>query len=428
MSRIKDLRARVAQVPSKIARRPDADGGPGPAAVGRSGSNRSDNDGAGRSGSGRRRPGLPAGARRPGKPDPALAAAAGRALGEVREVFGDVPRGADAEQLVRRARRLVRQAALDEFAREGVTLLHLPEEWGRAELRKADVPGDAAFQEFVGEVISAIDISPSLLDREDAIELRRARSSRDAYGLSLEVAADLASYVLSRAWRISRAEASAQQGQGAAQEAQHGAASSAPADGATGHPATAPDDSIVPSEEEYVEQQAARIREDVRSALVRTVRVPLELRVAMDKHHRIEERAEGADPDAAFDDQEAEDLAEEVRDAAGGAGGGARSAGARSGGGAWTFGGHRAGGPGAGGRSADGDPSKPKRSLPEQVSAVHDFATSEAGRKTFDVMRTVGVKAFELYQQREEGKEGGKGGGPSAGGTQRAPKRPPSAG
>ena len=37
--------------------------------------------------------------------DPAVAAA-GRALSDAREVFGDVPRDADADHLVRRARRL----------------------------------------------------------------------------------------------------------------------------------------------------------------------------------------------------------------------------------------------------------------------------------------------------------------------------------
>lgn len=322
--------------------------------------------------------------------------AAGRALADVREVFGDVPRGTDADQLVRRARRLVRQAALDEFAREGVTVVTLPEQWGRAELRKADIPGDAAFQSFVGEVMTAIDISPSALDRDAAIELRRARSSRDAYGISLEVASDLASFIVSRAWRVSLAELPPT-------DAETVAAAGTGAPGA-------------PTEQEYVEQQAAQIREDVRSALERVVRVPLELQVAVDKHRQVEE---GVSPDGTgFAGDEADELADTVRETA--------SAGTgRSSGAGWTAATGDAGSTGAKtGRifppssGADGDTGKPKRSLPEQVSAVHDFATSEAGRKTFDVMRTVGVKAFELYQQREEGK------GTGASGSTRRPTPP----
>ena len=217
--------------------------------------------------------------------DPAVAAA-GRALSDAREVFGDVPRDADADHLVRRARRLVRQAALDEFAREGVSLVQLPEQWGRAELRRADVPGDAAFQEFVGEVLAAIDIAPSSLERDDALELLHAPSSTDPYGLSLEVAADLASFLLSRAWLMERgafaasAEAGERTGDAANPPGVHGDGPGTDAAATVG----------LPTQDEFVAGHATHIRDEVRAALVRVVKVPLELKEARDKHRRIAER------------------------------------------------------------------------------------------------------------------------------------------
>src|SRR5699024_11045685 len=84
----------------------------------------------------------------------------------------DLPRGADPGHVVRAARRLVRRAAQDEFAREGVSLVPLPDGWGRAELRRADIPGDASFHAFVEEVLAAVDIAPGLLEHDDALALR----------------------------------------------------------------------------------------------------------------------------------------------------------------------------------------------------------------------------------------------------------------
>ncbi|MFQ6485327.1 hypothetical protein [Brachybacterium epidermidis] len=326
--------------------------------------------------------------------DPAVLAA-GEALADAREVFGDVPRGADADQLVRRARRLMRQAALDEFAREGVSLVQLPQQWGRAELRRADVPGDAAFQSFVSEVLAAIDIAPSLLERDDAIELTRAPSSADAYGLSLEVAADLASFLLTRAWRMERGAHAAQAAteQGVGLEAER--------------------DRSLPSEEEYVTEQAGRIREEVRTALVRVVTVPLELKEADDKHRRIEERRTGR--------AEADDSTGTRPRVSAGAGAGRTSTGT-----AWTGATSSAGEGSTGPVNDDGgtEDGAPHRGIAEQVAALHGFATSDTGRKTFEVMRTVGERAFDMYQQREASREDG--GGSGAGGSGRTRKRPPS--
>lgn len=398
--------------------------------------------------------------------DPAVAAA-GRALSDAREVFGDVPRDADADHLVRRARRLVRQAALDEFAREGVSLVQLPEQWGRAELRRADVPGDAAFQEFVGEVLAAIDIAPSSLERDDALELLHAPSSTDPYGLSLEVAADLASFLLSRAWLMERgafaasAEAGERTGDAANPPGVHGDGPGTDAAATVG----------LPTQDEFVAGHATHIRDEVRAALVRVVKVPLELKEARDKHRRIAERiAAGEKVDA---EPQVKQTAPKARAARAGRlgssggtgasssglpfgfGGGSASAGSGASGGsggsggssdpggsgdrtttgsAWTgattgrssSGGSTSSGAPAGGGQDDGtEDGAPRRSIAEQVAALHGFATSETGRKTFEVMRTVGERAFDLYQQREASRDGGSGSGPAGG--SRSKKRPPGA-
>src|SRR5690606_21728006 len=118
------------------------------------------------------------------------------AASAARAIAPEIPRTAGPDHLERAASRLLRRAAQDEFAREGVTRLPLPEGTDREALRRADVPGDTAFHAFVEDLLGAIDIAPSPLERDDAVALREGRGARDAYGLSPEVAGDLASYLL----------------------------------------------------------------------------------------------------------------------------------------------------------------------------------------------------------------------------------------
>ena len=244
------------------------------------------------------------------------------AVADARAVVPEIPRDAEAGHLERAARRLLRRAAQDEFAREGVTRVPLPEATGRADLRRADVPGEASFRAFVEDLLSAVDIRPSLLERDDAVDLRDARGSADAYGISPEVASDLASYLLGRAFAMHR---EAGTGPGAA-SAERGAADSA--------------DLL----ESYLEEQAALIREDVREALVRQVRVPLELQVARERHERIE----ALGPEAGF---------APVAD-------------------------------GAGADAAD---------LPRRARAAFEHAQNEAGRAAFGVLRTGAARMYGRY-------------------------------
>ena len=245
------------------------------------------------------------------------------AVADARAVVPEIPRDAEADHLERAARRLLRRAAQDEFAREGVDRVPLPpEDIGRADLRRADVPGEASFHAFVEDVLSAVDIAPSPLERDDAVELREARGSSDAYGLSPEVASDLASYLLGRAFAMHR---EAGTGPGAA-SAERGAADSA--------------DLL----ESYLEEQAALIREDVREALVRQVRVPLELQVARERHERIEALGPGAGFAPVAD--------------------------------------------GAGADAAD---------LPRRARAAFEHAQNEAGRAAFGVLRTGAARMYGRY-------------------------------
>ena len=236
-------------------------------------------------------------------------------VADARAVSPEIPRDAEAGHLERAARRLLRRAAQDEFAREGVARVSLPEEMGRAELRRADVAGDASFHAFVEDVLSAVDIAPSLLERDDAVDLRDARGSSDAYGLSPEVASDLASYLLGLAHAL----------RGGALEL-----------------------------EEYLEAQAAQIREDVRAVLVRQVRVPLELKVARDRHDRL---ADGVveDPAAQAD--------------------------------------------------APGDQRGPA-DLGRRARAAFDLAQSEAGRAAFGALRSGAERAYGRYGHRDGSDDG----------------------
>lgn len=234
-------------------------------------------------------------------------------VADARAIAPEIPRDADAGHLERAARRLLRRAAQDEFAREGVARVSLPEEMGRADLRRADVPGDASFHAFVEDVLSAVDIAPSPLERDDAVDLRDARGSGDAYGLSPEVASDLASYLVGRAFVLSEEGGEL---------------------------------------EEYLERQAEQIRDDVRAVLVRQVRVPLELKVARERHERIESGEVDEDiaplPDV------------------------------------------------AGGERAD---------FARRTRAAFDLAQSEAGRAAFGVLRSRAEKAYGRYGHRD-GTEG----------------------
>ncbi len=238
-------------------------------------------------------------------------------VADARVVAPEIPRDADAGHLVRAARRLMRHAAQDEFAREGVARVRLPEGSSRAELRAADVPGDASFHAFVEDVLSAVELSPSLLERDDAAALLAARSSSDLYGLSLEVASDLASYLLGRAFALEEAA-----------------------------------DDL----EAYLAQQESTIREDMRAALVRQVRVPLELTVARERHRRIEE---GELP-------EADDTVP-------------------------------TGGPGDRHATAE-----ERASFARRAQSAFEFAQSEAGRAAFSVLRSGAERAYGRHGHRED--------------------------
>lgn len=250
--------------------------------------------------------------------EPRLTRHAPVSVGNLRRIDPMLPREPDADQLMRAARRIVRRAARDEFAREGVRLIRLPEGWGRAELRQADIAGDAAFHGFVEGVLAAVDIAPSAMGPEDVEDLRTAPESGDAYGYSLEAAADLASYLLSRAWRLMAKEADS-------------------------------------SEAEFFAAQHQVIRDDVRSALVRLVRVPLEVRVALERHEAL--AGEGVHPGPErFEPGEAEADTEKERSA----------------------------GPG----------------LSHRVRTAYRFVQSDEGKATFGMLKDGAGRAYELYGKR----------------------------
>lgn len=255
-----------------------------------------------------------------------IAGARADVLAQARAVVPELPRDADAGHLERAARRLVRRAAQDEFAREGITRIPVPEATGRAELRRADLASDAAFHAVVEDVLSAVEIVPSPLESDDAVALRDARASSDAYGLSPEVASDLASYLLGRAFLLRDEERDL---------------------------------------DAYLDRHERQIRDDMRSALVRLVRVPLELRSARERHNRI---ASGLAPEPAGTAHGA--------GTAGGAGSGASGAGAAA-----------------------------REALSQRARSAMDHARAEAGRAALGALRSGAGRAFERYGRGGDGED-----------------------
>lgn len=259
-----------------------------------------------------------------------IAGARADVLAQARAVVPELPRDADAGHLERAARRLVRRAAQDEFAREGITRIPVPEATGRAELRRADLASDAAFHAVVEDVLSAVEIVPSPLESDDAVALRDARASSDAYGLSPEVASDLASYLLGRAFLLRDEERDL---------------------------------------DAYLDRHERQIRDDMRSALVRLVRVPLELRSARERHHRI-----------------ASGLAPEPPGTAHGTGTGAGTA-------------------GGAGSGASGAGAAAREALSQRARSAMDHARAEAGRAALGALRSGAGRAFERYGRGDDGGE-----------------------
>lgn len=257
-----------------------------------------------------------------------IAGARADVLAQARAVVPELPRDADAGHLERAARRLVRRAAQDEFAREGITRIPVPEATGRAELRRADLASDAAFHAVVEDVLSAVEIVPSPLESDDAVALRDARASSDAYGLSPEVASDLASYLLGRAFLLRDEERDL---------------------------------------DAYLDRHERQIRDDMRSALVRLVRVPLELRSARERHHRI-----------------ASGLAPEPPGTAHGTGTGAGTA-------------------GGAGSGASGAGAAAREALSQRARSAMDHARAEAGRAALGALRSGAGRAFERYSRGDDG-------------------------
>lgn len=301
----------------------------------------------------------------PSLPLGAAARERSRLLAEARAVDPDLPRSADAAAVVRSARRLARRAAQDEFARDGVRHVTLPPDFGRAELRRADIPGDAEFQLFTQDVIGALDIAPSALEADDARALLRSATARDGYGLGPEAAADLVSYLLSRAWALQQAELAERDSRGEA---------------------TLLPEGTPRSEEEFVAKEAATIREEVREALVRLVRTPLELQIARRRHEEIEAGRSDPAPAAEREGRPGRGEPSGTSPSAGAAGedGGRGSSGAQGAkvplDAAWRFTNSETG------RRAFG--------------AANDFYRSEAGQKVFHAAKDGAGKLRKAYDRR----------------------------
>ncbi|MCS6711740.1 hypothetical protein JSY14_06790 [Brachybacterium sp. EF45031] len=284
---------------------------------------------------------------------------------ELRSAFPDLPRHPSADDLLARARRLVREAAQAEFAREGVGLVDLPEGWGRAELQEAGLPSDPRFHALVESTLAVLTFPQEALRPEDARELLHGPGARDGHGLSLESASDLGGYLLLAA----RERRVTQEGE---------AGTAVGADDPTG--------------------DAQQLRDAARAALVRCVTAPLEMRRALAVHEAAEN-----DPTAA------------PGEAATGTVGTSGATGPT--GSSGTTG---EGATGAGPRPSVGRQvplTERVRAVSDQAAALNDFVRSEAGQAAVSVLGMGAAKAWQLYEKQRAAQERREGGGPGAAGS-----------
>lgn len=129
-----------------------------------------------------------------------------RLIADLRSVIPSLPARLEPRDVVGACELVLRRAAEHEFAREGLdlvdALVDLPPAWGRRDLLVADIPSLPSYQAFVLTAAAA----PSLREIAGGGASARSQldspSARDEYGITLEAAGELVSFLLSRGWDL----------------------------------------------------------------------------------------------------------------------------------------------------------------------------------------------------------------------------------
>ena len=115
-------------------------------------------------------------------------------------VFPQLPSKASATDLLSLAETLVIAAARDEFVREGLDYVDLPESWTRHDLREANIAETADFKRFSSVTLESLDLDePRILSEPELVRVMEDSASADACGPTLEAAGAAVAFLVARA-------------------------------------------------------------------------------------------------------------------------------------------------------------------------------------------------------------------------------------
>lgn len=261
---------------------------------------------------------------------------------DLRPVAPQLGRTPQPQDLLDHARGLVVEAMRDEFFREGLMLVDLPEDWTRRTLLEAGIPEDAEYTAFVHRSLYAMDLQAPAQPLAHVRQLLSSPAAQDRVGLTLEAAGALV--------RLLVHEAVKRRGGGETQEA----------------------------------REIETLRSCAQGQLRRMVTVPQELRVAQQRLAAVEAMAERTRGTAAG--TAAHPAPED---------GGDHSARSEEG----------PTSPSGGGATASSETagSSDRPTLSQRAGAVRDFLDSDTGRWTVDLLTRGAAAAASVPAVREAG-------------------------
>ena len=285
---------------------------------------------------------------------------------DLRSIAPELGRSPSGQDLLDHARGLVITAMRDEFFREGLQLVDLPEDWTRSTLLHAHLDEDLDYRAFMDRSLHALDLEA---DPEPIAHLRQQLDSpaaADRVGLTVETAGAIAVALVHAAARLEQREA-----------------------GGTGTGQVSPT---------RLRTHVETLRAAAEGQLRRMVTVPQELRVAQHRLSMVEAHEEEMREEGLFRDADQEPSGQTTGSSSGASG----TAGASG-----TTGSARSAGPTGSARSGSSTGSSAAeeklRTLGERATAIKDFLDSDTGRWTVDLLSKGAAAAAANPALREAG-------------------------
>lgn len=120
---------------------------------------------------------------------------------DLRGVAPRIGRSPQPQDLLDHARGVIIEAMRDEFFREGLMLVDLPEEWTRRTLLEATIPEDPEYRAFIYRSLFALDLEAEPQPLAHVEQLLGSAASADRVGLTLEAAGVLTRLLVHEAAR-----------------------------------------------------------------------------------------------------------------------------------------------------------------------------------------------------------------------------------